>query len=152
MKCKIYTDHKSLKYIYTQKELNLRQLRWLELMKDYDISINYHSRKANVVANTLSRKSTVELNALITEQGCLHKEMAELELEVVSHGIEGLCATISTELKILEEIKLKQMEDPKLKKIYDNLVTTSNTEFKMIDGVFRFQNRLCVPNVLELKQ
>ena len=70
----------------------------------------------------------------------------------MNHGIEGLCATISMELKILEEIKLKQMEDPKLKKIYDNLVTTSNTEFKMIDGVFRFQNRLCVPNVLELKQ
>ena len=67
VKCEIYTDHKSLKYIYTQKELNLRQRRWLELMKDYDISINYHLGKANVVADALSRKATGELNALITE-------------------------------------------------------------------------------------
>jgi hypothetical protein len=53
--CDIYTDHKSLKYIFTQKELNLRQRRWLELIKDYDLSIHYHPGKANVVANALSR-------------------------------------------------------------------------------------------------
>jgi hypothetical protein len=53
--CDIYTDHKSLKYIFTQKELNLRQHRWLELIKDYDLSIHYHPGKANVVANALSR-------------------------------------------------------------------------------------------------
>ena len=40
--CEIFTDHKSLKYIFTQKELNMRQRRWLELLKDYDININYH--------------------------------------------------------------------------------------------------------------
>jgi hypothetical protein len=53
--CDIYTDHKSLKYIITQKELNLRQRRWLELIKDYDLSIHYHPRKENVVADALSR-------------------------------------------------------------------------------------------------
>jgi hypothetical protein len=53
--CDIYTDHKSLKYIFTQKELNLRQRRWLELIKDYDLSIHYHPGKANVVADALSR-------------------------------------------------------------------------------------------------
>jgi ribonuclease HI len=55
-KCDIYTDHKSLKYIFTQSELNLRQRRWLELIKDYDLSIHYHPGKANVVADALSRK------------------------------------------------------------------------------------------------
>jgi hypothetical protein len=53
--CDIYTDHKSLKYIFTQKELNLRQHRWLELIKDYDLSIHYHPGKANVVADALSK-------------------------------------------------------------------------------------------------
>ncbi|KAA3473616.1 DNA/RNA polymerases superfamily protein [Gossypium australe] len=56
-KCHIYTDHKSLKYLMTQKELNLRQRRWLELLKDYELVIDYHLGKANVVADALSRKS-----------------------------------------------------------------------------------------------
>jgi hypothetical protein len=55
-KCKIYTDHKSLKYIFTQKGLNLRQRCWLELINDYDLEIHYHPGKANLVANALSRK------------------------------------------------------------------------------------------------
>ena len=55
-KCRIYTDHKSLKYLLTHKELNLRQWRWLELFKDYDCIIDYHLGKANVVADALSRK------------------------------------------------------------------------------------------------
>src|SRR6266542_7096038 len=53
----MYTDHKSLRYIFTQQDLNLRQRRWLELIKDYDLSIQYHPQKANVVADALSRKS-----------------------------------------------------------------------------------------------
>ena len=60
VKCEVYTKHKSLKYIYTQNELNLRQLRWLKLMKDYDINIQYHSRKANIIADILSRKATTK--------------------------------------------------------------------------------------------
>ena len=55
--CEVYTDHKSLKYIFTQKELNLRQRRWLELIKDYDMKLHYHPGKANVVVDALSRKS-----------------------------------------------------------------------------------------------
>ena len=54
--CEIYTDHKSLQYIFKQRDLNLRQRRWLELLKDYDLTILYHPGKANVVAEALSRK------------------------------------------------------------------------------------------------
>jgi hypothetical protein len=55
-RCEIYSDHKSLKYIFTKNDLNLRQHRWLELIKDYDLGINYHPGKANVVADALSLK------------------------------------------------------------------------------------------------
>ena len=63
-KCFIYTDHKSLKYLPSQRELNLRQRRWMELIKDYDCVIDYHLGKANVVADALSRKSIRTLRAL----------------------------------------------------------------------------------------
>jgi hypothetical protein len=51
--CNIYTNHKSLKYIFTQANLNMRQRRWLELIKDYNLEVHYHSGKANVVADEL---------------------------------------------------------------------------------------------------
>ena len=64
-KCDIYTDHKSLKYIFTQLELNPWQRRRLEIIKDYDLEVHYHPGKANVVADALSRRSYV-IAALVT--------------------------------------------------------------------------------------
>jgi hypothetical protein len=58
-RCELYTDYKSLMYIFTQSNLNLRQRIWLELIKDYDLGINYHPEKANVVTDALSRRSHV---------------------------------------------------------------------------------------------
>ncbi|GKC82760.1 putative reverse transcriptase domain-containing protein, partial [Tanacetum coccineum] len=52
----VFTDHKSLRYILNQKELNLRQRRWIELLSDYDCKIRYHPGKSNVVANAISQK------------------------------------------------------------------------------------------------
>jgi hypothetical protein len=60
-RCNIFTDHKSLKYIFTQSDLNMRQRRWLELIKDYDLKVHYHPGKANVVADALSRKGSLQL-------------------------------------------------------------------------------------------
>jgi len=79
--CEIYTDHKSLKNIFTQKELNMRQRRWLELMKDYDLTIHYHPRKANVVADALSQKLGVTLAALLTQQASLLKKIEQMQIE-----------------------------------------------------------------------
>ena len=53
----VYSDHKSLKYIFTQRDLNMRQRRWMEFLKDYDFTLHYHPSKENVVADALSRKS-----------------------------------------------------------------------------------------------
>ncbi|KAA3470801.1 Retrovirus-related Pol polyprotein from transposon 17.6 [Gossypium australe] len=60
----IYINHKNLKYLITQKELNLRERHWIELLKDCDCVIEYHPEKVNVVADTLSRKSLVDLRAM----------------------------------------------------------------------------------------
>ncbi|RVW23677.1 Retrovirus-related Pol polyprotein from transposon gypsy [Vitis vinifera] len=62
--CEIFTDHKSLKYLFSQKELNMRQRRWIELLKDYDCIIQYHPGKTNIVADALSRKFVGSLEAI----------------------------------------------------------------------------------------
>jgi hypothetical protein len=82
-RCDIFIDHKSLKYIFTQSDLNMRQRRWLELNKDYDLEVHYHPSKANVVADALSRK--VNCNHLEVEPNSdtLCEDMRTLQLEVV---------------------------------------------------------------------
>nr|GFC56094.1 retrotransposon protein, putative, Ty3-gypsy subclass [Tanacetum cinerariifolium] len=67
----IFIDHKSLKYIFTHKELNMRQRRWLEFLKNYDTNIQYHPGKANVVADALSRKSGMLANLQIDSTSCV---------------------------------------------------------------------------------
>ncbi|GKC76544.1 putative reverse transcriptase domain-containing protein [Tanacetum coccineum] len=59
-KCIVFTDHKSLQHILDQKELNMRQRRWLELLSDYDCEIRYHPGKANVVADALSQEEWIK--------------------------------------------------------------------------------------------
>jgi len=78
----VFTDHKSLKYIFTQKELNMQQRRWLELMKDYDLTIQYHPGKGNVVANALSRKSGGSLAVLLTRQLRLLRDLEEMQIDI----------------------------------------------------------------------
>ena len=64
----VFSDHKSLKYIFTQRDVNLRQRRWMELLEDYDFDLQYHPGKANVVADALSRKSYTELATLMCQE------------------------------------------------------------------------------------
>jgi len=92
--CHIYTDHKSLKYIFTQAELNMRQRRWLELIKDYNLEVHYHPGKVNVVVDTLSRKS--HCNSL----GALLEDGFNLLHPTVLHNITVSCSLESKIIKI----------------------------------------------------
>ncbi|KAA3466744.1 DNA/RNA polymerases superfamily protein [Gossypium australe] len=78
----IYTDHKGLRYLLTQKEWNLRQWRWIELLKDYDCSIEYHPGKANVVADALSRKVVSVLRAMFARLSLFEDGSLLAELQV----------------------------------------------------------------------
>nr|GFC12708.1 putative reverse transcriptase domain-containing protein [Tanacetum cinerariifolium] len=83
-KCTVFTDHKSLQHILNQKDLNMRQRRWLELLSDYDCEICYHSRKANVVADALSRKERepLRVRALVMTIGLdLPKQILNAQTE-----------------------------------------------------------------------
>jgi hypothetical protein len=84
-RCKLFMDHKSLKYIFTQSNLNLRQRRWLELIKDYDLGINYHPGKANVVVDALSRRFHVSQLVVDSMPIELCEEFNKFNLRIVAN-------------------------------------------------------------------
>ncbi|KAJ9557680.1 hypothetical protein OSB04_012294 [Centaurea solstitialis] len=122
-KCTLFTDHKSLQHIFDQKELNMRQRRWLELLKDYDCDLLYHPGKANVVADALSRKNHgdgigVTLNRISVVSSLLER--------IKTSQTEGL-----REENLKEEVMAKQKE----------LLTEDSRGLKL------FQGRIWVPKV-----
>jgi hypothetical protein len=106
--CNIYTDHKSLKYIFTQADPNMRQRRWLELIKDYDLEVHYNPGKANVVAYALSRKAQCNCVTMGSKIATLCDELCKLNMEVVSSGTLNY---ISVEPTLPEQIIMAQSGD-----------------------------------------
>ncbi|GJU13515.1 putative reverse transcriptase domain-containing protein [Tanacetum coccineum] len=84
----IYTDHKSLQHIFSQKELNMRQRRWIELLSDYDCEIRYHPGKANVVADALSRKERVKPKRVIAMNMTLQSSIKDRILAVQKEAVD----------------------------------------------------------------
>ncbi|WVZ51710.1 hypothetical protein U9M48_002825 [Paspalum notatum var. saurae] len=128
--CHIYTDHKSLKYILTQPELNMRQRRWLELIKDYDLEIHYHPGKANVVADALSRRAHCNV---IEARPTARVICCEIdEIEVPTEQLMELYSLI-IEPTIKDQIIAAQKQDKG-------------------SGILWFKNRLVVPKDVGLRK
>jgi hypothetical protein len=146
-KSDIYTNHKSLKYIFTQSDLNLRQRRWLELIKDYDLEVHYHPGKANVVADALSRKSYInglQLTFILAE---LRAEIEHLNLGFVNNVME-----LTIEPMLEQDICKGQLEDEKLKEIAENVVLGKTPGFRLDEnGTLWFGKRICVPEVKAIR-
>ena len=102
-KFEVFSDHKSLKYLFDQKELNMRQRRWLEYFKDFDFRLSYHHGKANVVADALSRK-TLHMSALMVKELELIEQFQDLSLvsKLTPDGVRLEMLKLTS--NILEEI------------------------------------------------
>jgi hypothetical protein len=149
-RCELYTNHKSLKYFFTQSNLNLRQRRWLELIKDYDLRINYHPRTANVVADALSRRSHVSQLVVDSIPFELYEEFNKLNLRIVANT-EAMEMKVGSSL--LQEIRRGQLEDEKVQEIKYNIKEEKSPDFSEDDeGVLWYKGRICIPNVKELKE
>jgi hypothetical protein len=148
-RCELYTYHKSLKYIFTQSNLNLRQRRWLELIKDYDLGMNYHPGKANVVANALSRRSQVSQLVVDSMPFELCEEFNKLNLRIVANT-EAMEIEVGSNL--LQEIQNGPVEDEKIQEIKHNIKEEKSPDFLEDEKcVLWYKGRICVPNVKELK-
>ncbi|KAG8498362.1 hypothetical protein CXB51_006995 [Gossypium anomalum] len=136
-RCHVYSDHKSLKYLMTQRDLNLRQRPWLELLKDYELVIDYHPGKANVVADALSRKSLFALRAM------------NVHLSVSSDNV--LVAELKAKPLLIHQIRESQKVDDELVAKRAECVSNVESEFQIDDNdCLKFKSRLCVPRNLEL--
>jgi ribonuclease HI len=126
-KCEIYTDHKSLKCILTQPDLNLRHRWWLELVKDYNLEIHYHPGKANVVADVLSRKS---YEKAVPKSAQLQEEMAQLNVHIVP---QGYVRQLSVQPTLEEKIRKAQEADENLMKILKHTGENKAPDFRVDD-------------------
>jgi hypothetical protein len=152
--CEIYTDHKSLKYFFTQKELNMRQRRWLELLKDYDCTINYHLEKANVVVDALSRKNIAgSVSAVFTMQKELLLDLEKAEVEIMVGEIQSYMSSLTLELTLMEQIRTTQLSDNEITRSCEEVEKGVQSDFHVYgDGMLKFCNRVCIPNDTELKR
>ncbi|KAA3486012.1 integrase [Gossypium australe] len=136
-KCHVYSDHKSLKYLMTQKDLNLRQRRWLELLKDYELAIDYHLGKANVVADALSRKSLFSLRTMY------------VDLAITDDGV--IIAELNARSLFVQQIREAQEIDDELKAKRSLCGLDVDLDFQIdTEGCLRFKGRICVPKNPEL--
>ncbi|WVZ49420.1 hypothetical protein U9M48_000785 [Paspalum notatum var. saurae] len=145
--CDIFTDHKSLKYIFTQKDLNLRQRRWLELIKDHDLTIQYTPGKANVVVDALSRKAMPPtLNYLITE-------VALMDISYCHVGVSEFDTQVILESAIPKRVLEAQQHDRLLQGVKKRVIEGRVGNFTLDDsGAIRFCGRLCVPQKAQVKE
>jgi len=141
----VFTDHKSLKYIFTQPELNLRQRRWMELVADYDLELAYHPGKANVVADALSRKRVGAAPGQSVE--ALVSEIGALRLCAVAREPLGLEAVDRADL--LTRVRLAQEKDEGLIAAFK----AEGSEYQFAaNGTILVHGRVCVPKDEELRR
>jgi hypothetical protein len=146
--CHIYTDHKSLKYIFTQSDLNMRQRGWLERIKDYELEIHYHPGMANVVADALSRKASCHCLTMKTSDITLCQEMEKLNLRMIQHGTSN---DLKLESVLLQRIMNAQRNDEGMKHIHEKIAAGKANCFRRDDqDVVWFNNRIVVPKNEEI--
>ena len=114
----MYSDHKSLKYIFTQRDLNMRKHGWMELLEDYDFTLHYHPGKANVVADALIRKSRGALASIASREWWMLETMGQFGLQY-SKKTQGTLGSLVATPALLSRVIESQWQDAEIMSIRD---------------------------------
>ena len=148
----VYLDHKSLKCIFTQQDLNMRQCRWREFLEDYDFTLHYHPGKANVVADALNWKSRGALASITSREWQMLEVVGQFELQYNEQAqgmLGGLVATPSLLVRVIES----QGQDVEMVSIRDRIQSGTGDEGWTLhaDGSLRYKGRVVVPQSINLR-
>ena len=152
VKFEVFSDHKSLKYLFDQKELNMRQRRWMEFLKDYEFELKYHPSKANVVADALSRKSLTVAWMMIKETELIESfRDLNLGISITPNAVQLNQIRVTSDFR--DQIRQAQQRNDEFRRKIQQVQSGRLTGFTQdAGGIWRYQGRICVPEEDNLRQ
>ena len=152
-KFEVYSDHKSQKYIFTQRDLNMRQRRWMEFLEDYDFTLHYHPGKANVVADALSRKSRGALASIASREWQMLDTMGQFGVQYREQA-QGTLGILVATPSLLSRVIESQGQDAEIVSIRDRVQSGTGDEGWTIhaDGSLWYRGRVVVPQLTDLRE
>ena len=147
----VYSYHKSLKYIFTKRDLNMRQRRWMEFLEDYYFTLHYHPGKVNVVADALSRKSRGALASIASREWWMLETFGQFGLQYSEQTLGTFGSLVATPFLLSRVIEF-QWQDVEIVSIRDRLQSGTGDEGWTVhaDGSLRYRGRVVVPQLADL--
>ena len=152
-KFEVFSDHKSLKYIFTQWDLNMRQHKWMDYLKDYDFTLHYHPGKENMVADVLSRKSRGVLASVASREWQMLKTVGQFSLQYCDK-VQGVLGHLVAMPSLLSRVIESQGQDTEMVSIRDRVQAGTGDEGWAIhtDGSLRYRGRIMVSQLAKLRE
>ena len=149
----VYSYHKSLKYIFTQRDLNMRQRRWMEFLEDYDFTLHYHPSKENVVTDALSRKLRGVLASIASQEWRMLETVGQFGLQYNKQA-QGTLGSLVATPSLLSRVIESQGQDAEIVSIRDRVQSGIGDEGWTVhaDGSLRYRGRVVVSQLTDLRE
>ena len=149
----VYSNHKSLKYNFTQRDLNMKQHIWMEFIEDYDFTLHYQPGKANGVADALSQKSRGALASIDSQEWRMLETVGQFGLQY-SEQTQGTLGSLVATPSLLSRVIESQWQDVEIVSIRDRVQSGTGDEGWTVhaDGSLRYRGRVVVPQLTDLRE